>query len=174
MQGGEGRGGGALGHWGVSGIEPFPRVTQDLMYVGGASSEVWLGNDKRLRGQREEGSWRERRSEGSQGPDCSPGDGHYILYEIYSLQRSSREFSLLGSLFVDPTVPDSSWHVETRMEQIGFHLCSDWNARSILQTSRVVLQAGNVAGWLKPQRAAGFMLNRDLEDSDRICLTDSQ
>lgn len=96
-----------------SGIEPFPRVTQGLIYVGSASSEVWPGNDKRLRGRREEGS---------QAFDCSPEDGHYMSYKIYPPPRSSREFSLLGSLFVDPTVPDSSWHVEIRMEQIEFHL----------------------------------------------------
>lgn len=106
------------------GIEPFPRVTQGLIYVGPASSEVWLGNDKRLRGRREEESEsrRERREEGSQAFDCSPEDGRYISHKIYPLQRSSRESSLLGSLFVDPTVPDSSWHVEIRTEQIEFHL----------------------------------------------------
>lgn len=37
-----------------SGAEPFPRVTQDLIYVGSASSEVWLGNEKRLRGKERE------------------------------------------------------------------------------------------------------------------------
>lgn len=50
-----------------------------------------------------------------------------IFYEIYSLRLSSGEFSLLGSLFVCPTVPDSSWHVHICMQQIEFHLCTDWN-----------------------------------------------
>lgn len=31
---------------GGSGIEPFPRVMQDLIYGSLASSEVWPGNDK--------------------------------------------------------------------------------------------------------------------------------
>lgn len=44
-----------------AGIEAIPRVTQDLIYVGSASSEVWLGTDKRLRGRREEESERWRK-----------------------------------------------------------------------------------------------------------------
>lgn len=60
---------------------------------------------------------------------------HYILYEIYSLQLSSGEFSLLGSLSVGPTVPDSSWHVHVCKDQIEFHL--DWNFRTILQAELV-------------------------------------
>lgn len=49
-----------------SGIGPVPRVTQDLIYVGPASSEVWLGNDKRLRGRR--GEEESERREGGRKP----------------------------------------------------------------------------------------------------------
>lgn len=74
-----------------SGIEPFPRVTQDLMYVGWASSEVWLGNDKRLRGQGEEESGRGGRKE-ARTLIALPGTGiiyctRFILYNV--LQGSS-------------------------------------------------------------------------------------
>lgn len=71
----------------------------------------------------------------SQGFDCSLVYNHYISSEIYSLQLSSGEFSALGSLFVGPTVPDSSWHVHVCKEQIEFHL--DWNLRTISRAASV-------------------------------------
>lgn len=118
---------------GESGTEPFPRVMQDLIYGSSASSEVWLGNDKSWGREQEEE--RGRQQDGGQGFDCSPEYEHYILYEIYSLQLSTGEFSLLGSLFVGRIVPDSSWHVHVCKEQIEFHL--DWNFRRISQAELV-------------------------------------
>lgn len=95
-----------------SGTEPFPRVMQDLTYGSLASSEVWRGNDKSWRGEQEEERerWRGSRKE-----------AHFLIALLrisitYSMRFIlwgffSGEFSLLGSLFVCLTVPDSSWHV---------------------------------------------------------------
>lgn len=88
----------------------FPRVKQDLIYGSVASSEVWRGNYRSWRGQKEE-----RRRYRS----CRK-EAHFVIallcigiiyLEIYSLRLFLREYSLMGSLFVCPAVPDSSWHV---------------------------------------------------------------
>lgn len=68
-----------------------------------------------------------------------------IYFEIYSLRLYSREFSLLGSQFICSTVPDSSWHVHVCMQQIEFHLCTEWKLSSISETEILWRQKSSLA-----------------------------